>query len=202
MTKRDHAIAMQTPVHFGDGSAPYMQTHASPMEDATTPTEAERTQPFPFAVQRELPLKFAESAFRNNHDLVCFLDQKASLTITAVGVLTTALSALMVRALNTSTAETWQVIVRGTVSIVTLSYLLMAFLVIVAAAKVLVPATKLIRPDTQAFGLLFPYTVLNRLEGDEDIYFERISQATTKHLLREYASQIVESANVYQSKHV
>lgn len=151
-------------------------------------------------MERELQLKFAEVAFKNSQELVRFIDQKASLMITAVGVLTTALGALLIRALNASADELWQIALRGVVSAVVLIYLLMAFLVIAAATKVLTSASKPRHTESRALGLLFPLTLLARVQGNEDIYFERLASASTDQLLQDYANQIVEIAHIYQAK--
>ncbi len=145
-------------------------------------------------------LRFAEVALRNNQDLVRFIDQKASLTITAVGVLTAALGTLLVRALSVPADEQWQVIVRLVVCGVVLAYMVMAFFVIAAAAKVLAPSTKPLRTDSQSLALLFPLTLLARSRDDEDDYFDRLSTASPEDLLQDYSNQIVEIANVYRAK--
>ena len=162
------------------------------MTNTTTPDELRSSRIF--------QIEFAELAFRNNQDLVRFIDQKASLMITAVGVLTAAIGTLLIRALSVPAEELWQVFVRLVVCVIVLAYMLMAFLVITAAARVLAPSTKPLRTDSQSLALLFPLALLARSQDDEEQYFARLSNATPEDLLRDYANQIVEIANVYRGK--
>jgi hypothetical protein len=145
-------------------------------------------------------LDFAQRCFTNNQDLVRFLDQKTGLILSAVGLLTTAQGALMLRAFNVTPTLPWQIGLRVVISICVLTYMLIAFAVITAGVNVFAPSTKNSRRSPQAPGFLYPLEILSKHNADEDIYRGRLMSAMPSQLLHDLASQVIEIATVYRNK--
>lgn len=143
---------------------------------------------------------FAQRCFTNSQDLVRFLDQKTGLILSAVGLLTTAQGALMLRAFNVTPTLPWQIGLRVVIGLCVLTYMLIAFAVIAAGVNVFTPSAKVLRHDTAAPGFLFPLTVLDKHAANEDLYQERLMNAMPSQLLQDLANQIMEIAHIYQSK--
>lgn len=143
---------------------------------------------------------FAQRCFTNSQDLVRFLDQKTGLILSAVGLLTTAQAALMLRAFNVAPTLPWLIGLRVVIGVGVLAYMLMAFAVITAGVNVFTPSAKVLRRNTTAPGFLFPLAVLDKHAANEDLYQARLMNAMPSQLLQDLAHQIMEIANIYQDK--
>lgn len=143
---------------------------------------------------------FAQRCFTNSQELVRFLDQKTGLILSAVGLLTTAQAALMLRAFNVTPTLPWQIGLRVVIGISVLVYMLIAFAVITAGVNVFTPSAKVLRRNTTAPGFLFPLVVLDKHAADEDLYQERLMSAMPSQLLQDLTNQIMEIASIYQDK--
>ena len=145
-------------------------------------------------------LDFAQRCFTNNQDLVRFLDQKTGLILSAVGLLTTAQGALMLRAFNVTPTLPWQIGLRVVISICILTYMLIAFAVITAGVNVFAPSAKSLPRNTQTPGFLYPLEILSKHNADEDLYRGRLMGAMPSQLLHDLAHQVIEIATIYRDK--
>jgi hypothetical protein len=145
-------------------------------------------------------LEFAQRCFINIQELIRFMDQKAGFLLAAVGILTAALGTLVTRVFGSTLSFAWQAAFRTTGGVFVLAYLAMAFAVIYSATSVFIASPTMLRPDTMAPGLIFPLILLKRFEADEEMYLKKLSGVTPAELLHDYANQIMEIANIYQSK--
>jgi len=150
----------------------------------------------------ELPLRldFARHCFNNAQKLTRLMDQKASLLLTAVGILTAALGTLIAQALGAAftVPGKWEASLAAGILVVV--YLLLAFAVVFISTWVFIARPNTLRPDTLAPGLLFPLILLKKFDADEDRCLERLSNLTPPEILFDYANQIIEIANIYRAK--
>ncbi len=146
-------------------------------------------------------LDFAHRSFMNHQEMVRFLDQKTGLLLSAVGLLTTAQGAFILRAFTVPATTEWQIWMRVVVGVCMVVYMFVAFAIISAGVNVFAPSVKPLRPDTTAPGFLFPLRVLAKHEGKEELYLERLTQAKPTTLMHDLANQMVEIASVYQNKY-
>ncbi len=147
-----------------------------------------------------LRLDFALRSMLHIQDLVRFMDQKSGLVLTAVGILTTAQGAFLLRMLSTAAVSPLQQGVRAAALVCTLIYMLIAFGVIFAGTKVFTPSVAPRRPNSKAPGLIFPLAILQKQGGNEDTYHQRIMQAMPSDLLHDLSNQIVEISNIFKAK--
>jgi hypothetical protein len=148
-------------------------------------------------------LEFAQYCLSNAQELTRTIDMKASFLLSAVGLLTTALGIVAASAIGGSAAGAWQWLkVFGIIC--TLIYLLVSFNIIYISTKVFRASSPSINPNTTAPGLIFPLLVLQRSKKDgkvsEEVYLDKLRNASTEDLLHDYAHQIVEVSNIYESK--
>ena len=147
-----------------------------------------------------LRVDFAMRSMLHIQDLVRFMDQKSGLVLTAVGILTTAQGAFLLRMLSTAAVSPLQQGVRAAALVCTLIYMLIAFGVIFAGTKVFTPSVAPRRPKSKAPGLIFPLAILQKQDGNEDTYHQRIMQAMPSDLLHDLSNQIVEISNIFKAK--
>jgi|GEM_PF-1066621 hypothetical protein len=176
----------------------------------TEPTELmDQTQIESFFVQEQelqprdlirLRVDFAIRSMLHIQELVRFMDQKSGLVLTAVGILTTAQGAFLLRMLSMAAVSPLQQGVRAAAIGCALIYILTAFSVIFAGTKVFTPSVAPRRPNSKAPGLLFPLAILQKQGGNEDTYHQRIMQAMPSDLLHDLSNQIVEISNIFKAK--
>ncbi len=147
-----------------------------------------------------LRVDFAIRSMLHIQELVRFMDQKSGLVLTAVGILTTAQGAFIVRLFSLATVSPLQQALRLATLGCALIYILVAFSVIFAGTKVFTPSVKPRRPDSKAPGLIFPLAILQKQDGNEDLYQQRIMQAMPSDLLLDLSNQIVELSNIFKAK--
>jgi len=89
-------------------------------------------------------------------------------------------------------------------AVATFAYAIVASAVVYHATKVFALASKGLRPDTTAPGLIYPLMLLQRYKTgigpDEELYFKRLSHVTPDEILQDYANQIMEVSHIYQLK--
>ena len=149
-------------------------------------------------------LDFAQRAFTNAQDLNRMMDQKASFLLSAVGLLTTALGLVAVRALDVPAALAVHDAVHMAGAFFFVVYVTIAVLIVFLSTQVFRASGRLLRPDTEAPGLLFPLLLLRRIRDgenpDERVYFQSVSQVSIVQILRDYAHQVVEISAIYDRK--
>lgn len=147
-----------------------------------------------------LRIDFAQRCYTNAQDLIRLTDQKAGYLLTTIGVLSAALSALAIRLFSVIPTYPWQVFLQRVGVVIVLEYFGMAFIAVFTILQVLVARSNTLRPDTDAHGLIFPLTLLERCERDEIKYLAKLAETTEAHLLHEYANQITEVSHIYSIK--
>lgn len=85
-------------------------------------------------------LDFAARGLANVQELIRFMDQKSGLVISAVGILTTAQGAFMLRALSSTPQTLLEITLPMLIITCALTYTLVAFSVVFAGMKVFTPS--------------------------------------------------------------
>ncbi len=149
-------------------------------------------------------LAFAERCYINAQELNRSIDLKSNFLLAAVGLLTGAVGLLASSALAGKTSLEWPGILRGAGVLLILVYLLVAFSVVYSATSVYRAVPNVLRPETNAPGMIFPLMLLARFQKDEipdeEVYLNRLSTASAQDLLHDYANQIVEVSHIYKLK--
>ena len=146
-------------------------------------------------------LDFAARGLANVQELIRFMDQKSGLVISAVGILTTAQGAFMLRALSSTPQTLLEITLPMLIITCALTYTLVAFSVVFAGMKVFTPSVAPRRAASQSPGFLFPLAVLAKNDGNEDIYHQKMVASQPSDLLLDYANQMIEISNVFEAKH-
>lgn len=146
-------------------------------------------------------LYFAQSNLENLQNLVRFIDQKAAFILTAVGVLTAALFTLVAGTVFAPARTPFDTIAKVVLGLTTLVYTILASTVVYAVAQITSAGSSTLKPDTQAPGMIFPLTVLQRYKADEASYHARLLDLSYEDMLHDYSNQMMEVSNIYQQKH-
>ncbi len=146
-------------------------------------------------------LYFAQSNLENLQNLVRFIDQKAAFILTAVGVLTAALFTLVAGTVFAPAKTSFDTVAKITLGLTTLAYTILASTVVYAAAQIYSAGSNALKPDTNAPGMIFPLTLLQRYNADEVSYHARMLDLSYADMLHDYANQMMEVSNIYQQKH-
>jgi hypothetical protein len=144
-------------------------------------------------------LDFVQRCFSHIQTLIGFMDQKVGYVIMAIGILTAALGTFADRAFTASLVG-WQVTTRYAAIAFCLLYLVIAFIIIYTAVRVYTARPGLLRAKTTAPEMLFPLSVLDQFQSDEDKYLRALTTVTPEKILHEYAHDVMELSNIYRIK--
>jgi len=146
-------------------------------------------------------LYFAQTNLENLQNLIRFIDQKAAFILTAVGVLTAALFTLVAGTVFAPAKTTIDILLEVLLGINTLAYTILASTVVYSAARIYTAGAAVLKPNTNAPGMIFPLTLLHRYNADEDSYHSKLITLSYEEMLHDYANQMMEVSNIYKQKH-
>jgi hypothetical protein len=151
-------------------------------------------------------LGFAERCLINAQDLSRMMDLKASFLLSAVALMTAALGIVASKALDARADPGAETVLKiaGLVSFV--AYIILAFTVVYSVTRVFKALGRMLAPNSQSLapGLIFPLIVLERYQADgavdEEMYFSKLAQVSSRDMLRDYTNQVLEVSAIYRRK--
>lgn len=149
-------------------------------------------------------LAFAERCLVNAQDLSRMMDLKANFLLSAVALMTAALGIVASKALDARADPGAETVLKiaGLVSFV--AYIILAFTVVYSVTRVFKALGRMLTPTSVAPGLIFPLIVLERYQADgavdEEMYFSKLAQVSSRDMLRDYTNQVLEVSAIYRRK--
>jgi hypothetical protein len=149
-------------------------------------------------------LGFAERCLINAQDLSRMMDLKASFLLSAVALMTAALGIVATKALDARADPGAEMVLKIAGLVSFMAYIILAFTVVYSATRVFKALGRMLTPTSAAPGLIFPLGVLERYQADgavdEQGYFSKLAQVSSREMLRDYTNQVLEVSAVYHRK--
>jgi hypothetical protein len=161
-------------------------------------------EPVPFETGLKLKQEFAEKCFTNAQELSRMMDQKAGYLLSAVGLLTTALTVVAAKVMDANPPGTAAGLLKVAGNVFFVAYVVAAFLVVYNSTRVFQAKPHSRDRSPHAPGLIFPLVLLDRYRKDErtdeEIYFHKLLEIGPLQMLHDYASEIVNISFIYRDK--